>query len=50
MADRRDEIEDEDDTNSDGVTLLDVPSQRTRLNNSIKEFMAMLALLLPLQL
>lgn len=38
-----DEVEDSHDANVDSVTLLHVPSQTTRLNNSIKEFMAMCA-------
>jgi hypothetical protein len=48
-ADGNNEIEDED-ANLDGVTLLHAPSQRTRLNNSIKEFMAMFAFQLLLSL
>jgi hypothetical protein len=43
VADANNEHEGGGDANSDGVTLLHVPSQRTRLNNSVKEFMAMFA-------
>jgi hypothetical protein len=42
-SDGNNEHEDGDDANSDGAILSHVPSQSTRLNNSVKEFMAMFA-------
>jgi len=42
-VDGNNENEDQHDANLNGVTLLHASSQSTRLNNSVKEFMAMFA-------